>query len=582
MSFHRHLALTLLTVIKVHPAMAESCPDAGRSCMAMTPLDDSATFIHQALDSAQRSVVVSTYSLTEPGVVERLIDTAQRGVTVEVLLDFDNSYDTESLFNRLAVAKHPGITLYRATHLRGGSPQSHNKFMLIDDRQVIMGSANLSGFGFFGAFDYFLKFDSDTIVQGFRAEHAELKRHAQIVCEELSRNPTLCGTGQEFYAKPYFKLLRTGILGPDMVRTELPECAPLLNELGSELLNRYNQIRYLSQTCLKDARLLRTLERLAASEYFSDGERVQDYCARIPATPETASSTCQGYGRVLPREPGQDRVYFSPEDNPEDQIAQELRLLESNGEDYLVLSLTLITNRFLINELVKVLDKNVPVFLLLDENSSLSPESNQVHTTRLISRIAEKNRVYRLKNPYGSRDVISLHHRMALLHVKGQDLLILGSANWSRAGFQYSDESLIFNQNPGLIPVAQDHLLNLMEWAGADLQLEGPLKKLVDARESKIMRPRTNLVVVNNVPEELSIQNEISLWSGMEPLPGRVSKLRSRQWTFTVTETDPLVYLRLTNLNNPALTSEYVIPFDQGGPRFKVSRYEFSELRTKE
>lgn len=122
----------------------DTSEDAGIQVFFTTPRYPDKTAYHQggmdekltaALDSAQKSVDVAAFEIDLEGVTDALVRAHQRGVTVRVVTDAD--YAEELGPERLLAAQIHVV-------FDNGEPFMHNKFVVIDGRQVWTGSWNLT------------------------------------------------------------------------------------------------------------------------------------------------------------------------------------------------------------------------------------------------------------------------------------------------------------------------------------------------------------------------------------------------------------------------------------------------------
>ncbi|WP_297609335.1 phospholipase D family protein [uncultured Sutterella sp.] len=88
-----------------------------------------------AARQAQKRVRVSIYKIESPEIAEALIDTARRGVSVEVVLDAKKMHSKASRKKELSEA---GIPVYADSMHK----TFHDKFMVVDGLRVATGSFN--------------------------------------------------------------------------------------------------------------------------------------------------------------------------------------------------------------------------------------------------------------------------------------------------------------------------------------------------------------------------------------------------------------------------------------------------------
>lgn len=162
-------------------------------------------FILEAIRGAQREILVAVQELSLPGVAQALVERHQAGVNVRVILE--DTYSTpwseqhpadllprerhrrdqlEALGqgDAVAVLNRAGIPLIDDTaDGSAGSGLMHHKFMVVDRRVVVTGSANFSPSGIHGDVDdprsrgnvnHLLRFDSEALAMVFAEEFDRL------------------------------------------------------------------------------------------------------------------------------------------------------------------------------------------------------------------------------------------------------------------------------------------------------------------------------------------------------------------------------------------------------------------------
>jgi len=93
--------------------------------------------IVDALDGAQRTVLVQAYSFTSAPIAKALLEAKKRGVAVQVIIDASRVGERYSEGDFLI---HAGIP----TYIDAAHAIAHNKVMVIDDQTVITGSFNFT------------------------------------------------------------------------------------------------------------------------------------------------------------------------------------------------------------------------------------------------------------------------------------------------------------------------------------------------------------------------------------------------------------------------------------------------------
>lgn len=102
-----------------------------------TPTDSIAAVMIDEFQQAKRSIHIASYGITNPIVVETLIEMKRRGVEVILIEDKVQSAGRSSLNS---VLQQHGITVI----VKPTNTLMHNKYAIIDGRLVMMGSWNFS------------------------------------------------------------------------------------------------------------------------------------------------------------------------------------------------------------------------------------------------------------------------------------------------------------------------------------------------------------------------------------------------------------------------------------------------------
>ena len=122
--------------------LAAPPPDpAGFSLLATYPKTEIRPAVIEAIAQAQSVIFIEMYVMTDSGVIAALSDAARRGVSVSVL--FDPNQD----LNQLAAARlRPAGVSVR--FYRTSGEKLHAKAMEVDQKLLVVGSANWSNSGF--------------------------------------------------------------------------------------------------------------------------------------------------------------------------------------------------------------------------------------------------------------------------------------------------------------------------------------------------------------------------------------------------------------------------------------------------
>lgn len=151
-----------------------------------------------SIDGAQRSVDMAMYNINLPEVEQALIHAFQRGVQVRLVMESD-ALD----------GKVPRSLMAHDIPIVGDGRESlmHNKFMVIDNRQVWTGSLNLTDNGVTEDRNNFIRMDSTEAAELFTREFEEMFLEKQFGSsnpsgEFLENAIQVAGTAVEIYFSP--------------------------------------------------------------------------------------------------------------------------------------------------------------------------------------------------------------------------------------------------------------------------------------------------------------------------------------------------------------------------------------------
>ena len=129
------LGWALLWVMEKRTENGNKSPGIGFSCRNLRqpkPRQPDQN-LSDAINSAQESIVLMVYSITDPTIIKALRTKAESGIPVQVIVDAKTS---PSIEERLG----PKISLLR----RYGDGLMHMKILVIDHRTIFLGSANMT------------------------------------------------------------------------------------------------------------------------------------------------------------------------------------------------------------------------------------------------------------------------------------------------------------------------------------------------------------------------------------------------------------------------------------------------------
>lgn len=110
------------------------------------------TVITDFINSAQTSIDLAVYDLDLPGIANALVSAKNRGVTVRFITDEDNiAGENEEAINIFNAGGVPWID--DTENGSAGSKIQHNKFIVVDNKQVLVASSNFTQSGIHGDLD---------------------------------------------------------------------------------------------------------------------------------------------------------------------------------------------------------------------------------------------------------------------------------------------------------------------------------------------------------------------------------------------------------------------------------------------
>jgi phosphatidylserine/phosphatidylglycerophosphate/cardiolipin synthase-like enzyme len=121
--------------VKTPPVVAMTAIVAPTFEVAFSPKQGATELIIKNIKQAKKSILVAAYSFTSQPIAQELIDASKRGLDIKIVLDKSQGKDRYSMYSQFADANLPTRINYRY-------PIMHNKFMIIDDDTLQLGSFN--------------------------------------------------------------------------------------------------------------------------------------------------------------------------------------------------------------------------------------------------------------------------------------------------------------------------------------------------------------------------------------------------------------------------------------------------------
>jgi len=134
------LGVCLFVVAPAVVVRAQSVTAPATVGVYFTPQDHPGDEVVRAFSDARRQILVVIYEFTESHIADALVDAARRGVDIWVLMDRSATRERGSQYMRVADALGGHVRLHAG--LDGASGIVHNKFAVVDGRQVLTGSFN--------------------------------------------------------------------------------------------------------------------------------------------------------------------------------------------------------------------------------------------------------------------------------------------------------------------------------------------------------------------------------------------------------------------------------------------------------
>lgn len=114
------------------------------------PRGKALTELRKKIRAAHKSIQIALFTFTHPGLVEEVIDAHKRGVHVSIVIDMHSGLGASSkIVEKLRAEGVP-------VHLSRGIQLLHHKFIYIDEKTLITGSANWTKAAFYKNSDLIL------------------------------------------------------------------------------------------------------------------------------------------------------------------------------------------------------------------------------------------------------------------------------------------------------------------------------------------------------------------------------------------------------------------------------------------
>ncbi|WP_375138167.1 phospholipase D family nuclease [Wolbachia pipientis] len=132
-----YLVMVRYLLVLLICSFLSGCVTCPKTTVCFTPRGNCAEQITNAIDQAQKSILVQAYTFTSKPIAQSLIRAKKRGVDIKVILDESQISSKYSVINELFYQKIPVYIDYKPAI-------SHSKIMIIDEQKIITGSFNFS------------------------------------------------------------------------------------------------------------------------------------------------------------------------------------------------------------------------------------------------------------------------------------------------------------------------------------------------------------------------------------------------------------------------------------------------------
>lgn len=453
--------------LELGEAFQGTCGPKQEFCAYFSPQDLPIEAVRAYLKSAKKSIRIASYNFGIEDYAAILNEKAQAGVKIEYIIDFKLSFDN-NVWPKLI--DHSNITKFRTPVMRGGNPQMHNKLIIIDNEVVLTGSANYSSFGLVANYENVMAIRKSEVIAKYNDEIDELKSLSSVLCHYFALRGD-CEQGPSEWHPDMFELLTKGSF-PESSLKPIGKCMELAK--GRGLLNTLN---------------LPSLE--AVHECFKNKDfsnKIESFIEKVKSIERYVSgdltSEKPDYWKIDDKQKIENyRIYFSPEDNIEDQIIQTLDLtLKNPSESFAYVSTNFITNGRIASKLKELSEQGVRLRVFFDRGrfvdeffrfqiEPLSTLGFFGERETILKRLSElgleqkydpsdyKNAVTIFNNELTS-DYGCNHNKMAVVGTPDGSVLINGSANWSGSAMRKNGENLMIIKDEAAIAIYLREILS--------------------------------------------------------------------------------------------------------------------------
>jgi hypothetical protein len=441
------------------------CSSTADSCAFYSPYDQVSQRILSKLENTKKSVTILSDEIDWSifrSVIEKKL---QQDVQVELLVDYRKSFGVSvELKKDLAdfSNKYSNFKILRSPGMRGAQAQMHNRFIILDQTELLLFSAPFTEIEFIANYNNLLEIKDTNVIAKYMAEVEELKNIAVAFCEAFNKHNHCTPESADVNPIIHQYLLDGAFQKTDLTITTNSLCYSLQTkdapEDNEEREHRFGILNELNKPSFSDVYKCFSDEKLQS--------QVKLFLSKI-ATSESLASEQQG---------DKFRVYFSPEDNILAPVLEELkRTLLNPKQSFVVMSASYITHPKLAITLQELKNAGVKISLTFDRNYFVNDHfKSQLNTLSPLGFYGDPNLVNSTLAGVGARnpfhpsdfknDITLFDNRLLengaknsnnwiIVGVENDLALILTSAEWSQNSLRLNDDHLLITKYTDLIAI---------------------------------------------------------------------------------------------------------------------------------
>jgi len=454
-----------LTFIIVPMKIWGVCTSETNTCAFYSPYDQVSQKIQTRLEEAKESITIVTDEIELSLFSSVLEKKLKQGLPVEVLVDYRKSFLVSVEQNKTLAelsAKYPNFKMLKLPVLRGAQAQMHNRFMIIDQKDLLIFSGAFTAAEMITNYNNLLKIADANILKKYLAETNELKKLAIAFCEAFNKYGHCTPEAPDLDNTIHQYLLDGAFNKSDLTITTNSLCYRLQTKDAPDERDERDQ----------RVGILNELNRPSFADIYkcfndiSLQNKVQSFLQKVDSV------------EALVGEQDSDafKVYFSPEDNILSPVLEEVkRTLKNPAESFVYISSSFITHPKLAITLQELKKAGVRVRVFFDRNYFVNDDyKSQLNTLTPLGFYGDPNLISTVlwgvgaKNPFHPSDfknsITLFDNRLLENNAKNSnnwiivgaenDLTLLSSsAEWSQNSLRLNDENLLITKDKDLIAI---------------------------------------------------------------------------------------------------------------------------------